>query len=205
MVREGKSSMRLKGFRRILFLAAERADSFAAEFDDESDRGLVVLGAAKLDGLLKEILLKTLRPCLGRKKERVLLDQELREFGSRIKACNELGLIDPDLSEILHKLRIMRNKFAHDHTCRLVGGKFDSKIADIEGRLAGNPLYLMVKDMLQKQKPVTALDKPFRLSFEAILFFLTLLFDLYQTTSVKPIYKSARTLTLSPAQPGGKP
>ena len=87
---------------------------FIEEFAKESDRAAVILGAAKLDILLYQMLKKFLRPCTSSTDE--LLDGEagLGTFSSRINACHRLGLIDDHLTRALHLIRKIRNNFAHE-------------------------------------------------------------------------------------------
>ena len=86
---------------------------FLKEFQEETDRGAALVGAALLD----QQLLKILKSHFLDKKESLDLleggSAPLGTFSSRIKACYCLGLI----SELEHKelqlIRKIRNEFAH--------------------------------------------------------------------------------------------
>jgi len=133
--------MHSKFFQRILLLAAERTSEFAREFGKESDRGLVVLGGARLDEMLREILLAALRPYPKQAKKKCLLDGELQGYGSRIKACYELGFIDLETMAVLEEMGHIRNRFAHDAKCTLEGERFELKVNKIEERVMKIELY----------------------------------------------------------------
>lgn len=87
---------------------------FIEEFKNESDRAAVILGAAKLDLLLNQLLQAALLPCTGKNDELLDGDGPLSTFSSRITLCHRLGLIDDDFCRALHLIRRIRNSFAHE-------------------------------------------------------------------------------------------
>jgi hypothetical protein len=84
------------------------------EFSRESERAGVILGGARLDELLYQLLDRVLVPVPGNRDE--LLDQDgpLSSFGPRIHAAYRLGLISAPLARTLHLIRKIRNAFAHE-------------------------------------------------------------------------------------------
>jgi uncharacterized protein YlaN (UPF0358 family) len=88
--------------------------TFLAEFRDESDRAAVILGAAKLDTLLYQILDRHFLPCLSSYDELLDGDAPLSTFSSKINICYRLGLISSDFAKALHGIRKIRNSFAHE-------------------------------------------------------------------------------------------
>lgn len=84
------------------------------EFKNESDRAAVILGAAKLDVLLYQLLQAALRPCTGRNDELLDGDSPLATFSARITLTHRLGLIDDEFCRALHLIRKVRNSFAHE-------------------------------------------------------------------------------------------
>jgi hypothetical protein len=92
----------------------ESFTAFVNEFKDESDRAAVILGAAKLDALLAQILDRHLLPCLGNNDELLDGDSPLSTFSARINICYRLGLITPEYAKSLHLVRRIRNSFAHE-------------------------------------------------------------------------------------------
>jgi|SRR6267378_3314361 len=98
-----------KGQTRELF------DSFAEDLLAEHNlRPMVIVGAAKVDDLLLEILRAFLLPRITRHQDELLEgDSPLATFSSRIKICRRLGLVDETLYHALERLRILRNLSAH--------------------------------------------------------------------------------------------
>jgi hypothetical protein len=87
---------------------------FVEEFKGETDRAAVILGAAKLDALLAQILDRTLLPSLSSTDELLEGDAPLATFSARINACYRFGLITADFAKSLHIVRKIRNSFAHE-------------------------------------------------------------------------------------------
>ena len=194
------SQIHSRFFRRNFNVTVAEVSSFIAEFSEESDRGLVVLGVIRLDELLKELISKMLRPAPKKKDKRGILDEELRDFASRIKACYEFGLIDRECMDVLDQLRRIRNDFAHNSDSSLVGGSSDSRIKKVEETLRRIHLYTTVKEILQNEKPQTKFEKPLRLTLESILCFLIIILNLHLRLKVKPVWQFNRTLSFSLAE-----
>ena len=96
------------------FMARFRA--FVDEFKNESDRAAVILGAAKIDSLLAQLLDRYLLPSLSSKDELLEGDSPLATFSARINVAYRLGLITADFAKSLHLFRRIRNSFAHEVT-----------------------------------------------------------------------------------------
>jgi len=88
--------------------------AFVEDFKKESDRAAVIVGAAKLDLLLYQLLQKALLPCTGSSDELLEGDSGLGTFHARIHISHRLGLIDDQLARALHLVRKIRNSFAHE-------------------------------------------------------------------------------------------
>jgi len=88
----------------------------AKEFEKESDRAVVVLGAAKLDNLLYQLLAARLIPCSSGDDELLDGDRPLSTFSSRINIAYRLGLITHNFAKALHLVRKLRNDFAHEYS-----------------------------------------------------------------------------------------
>jgi DNA-binding MltR family transcriptional regulator len=89
---------------------------FVGEFARESDRASVILGAAKLDIQLYDVLRNALKPATGNVDELLDGDSPLGTFSSRIHLAYRLGLIDDELARALHLVRRIRNSVAHEIT-----------------------------------------------------------------------------------------
>ncbi len=91
----------------------EEFEAFAKEFQNESDRAAVILGAAKLDAMLYQVLQNALTPSSGN-DELLEGDAPLGNFSARTLMCFRLGLIDRDLKSALDIVRRIRNSYAHE-------------------------------------------------------------------------------------------
>jgi len=92
---------------------AEDLAKFVMELQQETDRGLPLVGAALVDELLQE----TLRAffCQGRADGKLLDEPNapLGSLSSRAQACYSLGLIDDYEYTEIELIRKVRNEFAH--------------------------------------------------------------------------------------------
>lgn len=96
-------------------------NAFVDEFKGESDRAAVIIGTAKLDYSLYQILTKFLIPGVSNSDELLEGDSPLSTFSSRINVCYRLGIIDAKFARALHLTRRIRNSFAHE----VSGGRLD--------------------------------------------------------------------------------
>ena len=95
--------------RQVLELAR-----FLTEYMQESDRSAAIIGAARLDQQLYQILSRVLLPCSSSQDELLDGGRPLHNFGPRIELTYRLGLISADLARALHLVKRIRNKFAHE-------------------------------------------------------------------------------------------
>lgn len=89
-----------------------------AELRNATDRNAVVVGAAFVDDLLRELLESSMLPKLVAPKEADPLfapDRPLGPFGARSQLAFRLGLISGDTLNALSKLGKLRNAAAHMH------------------------------------------------------------------------------------------
>src|SRR5688572_21694479 len=85
---------------------------FIDEFKSESDRAAVILGAAKLDLLLYQLIQGVLVPSTSKVDELLDGDSPLGTFSSRITIAHRLKLIDDNFCRALNLIRKIRNSFA---------------------------------------------------------------------------------------------
>ena len=137
---------------------------FVDEFKNESDRAAVVLGAAKLDQLLYQVLQAYLMPVSGKSDE--LLDQSsaLGTFSSRIEACYRIGLIEAKVARTLHLIRKIRNSFAHQVSgCTLTSGPQKDRISDLANE------YLQYDDFIKFRNHFFGKTVDSSVNFRAVL------------------------------------
>ncbi len=87
---------------------------FVSEFEAESDRAAVILGAAKLDLLLYQVLGRVFSPPPTGIDELLDGDAPLSTFSAKINLAHRLGLIDAPFARALHLVRRIRNAFAYE-------------------------------------------------------------------------------------------
>ncbi len=88
--------------------------NFLKEFKNESDRAAIILGAAKLDIQLYQLLTKYFIPAASGTDELFDGDSPLSSFSAKINISSRLGLIDKNFARALHLIRKIRNSFAHE-------------------------------------------------------------------------------------------
>ena len=119
---------------------------FVNEFRDESDRAAVLLGAAKLDQILFQLLQRRLLPSTTGRDSLLDGDSALGTFSARINACHRLGLIDGEYARALHLIRRIRNVFAHEVSgCSIRTGGHRDRVRDLEAPFRPYPQYAIFR------------------------------------------------------------
>lgn len=103
------------------------------EFNKESDRACVILGAALLDSALETLLKTRLAPITGSHDS--LLDGStapISSFSARIDLAYRIGLISPKFARDLHLIRKVRNDFAHNITgCSFADSAVQNRVMEL--------------------------------------------------------------------------
>jgi hypothetical protein len=121
---------------------------FVDEFKEESDRAAVILGAAKIDSILAQILDRYMLASLSSSDELLDGDSPLATFSARINTCYRLGLIDPDFAKALHLTRKIRNSFAHEVSgVSLESGAHADRINSLLLPLRSLPYFIKFRDL----------------------------------------------------------
>lgn len=86
----------------------------------ETDRSTIIIGCAKLEEQLEKLLKYKLLSLPTPQKRRNLFDtnEPLSTFDAKINISYSIRIIDQEDFELLHKLRQLRNVFAHDFDYR---------------------------------------------------------------------------------------
>jgi hypothetical protein len=133
------------------------------EFARETDRAGVILGAARIDELLYELLAAFLLPSPNSNDDLLDTERPLGTFSARISMCYRLGLIDASFTRSLHLIRRIRNGFAHE----TAGGTLDSGVHRDRVNVLASPfrsdsaftsLREILAEWFQEQKSQVALD-----------------------------------------------
>ena len=106
--------------------------TFLYEFRDETDRAAVILGAARLDLLLYQLLIKFLLPNPTATDDLFEYEGPLSSLSAKTNLTLRLGLIDASLAHALHLIRRIRNSFAHETTgCKLDSGAHKDRVKEL--------------------------------------------------------------------------
>lgn len=110
----------------------ESFEEFVDEFKDETDRAAVIVGAAKLDLVMYQILQRLFLPSTGTTDELLEGDSPLSTLNAKIHILYRLGLIDANFARALHLVRKIRNDFAHEVTgCDLSSGAHRDRVREL--------------------------------------------------------------------------
>ena len=110
----------------------EEFKEFLDEFMGETDRAAVIVGAAKLDLIMYQILQRFLLPSPGGSDDLLEGDSPLSTLSSKINILYRLGLIDASFARALHLVRRIRNGFAHEVTgCDLASGAHRNRVREL--------------------------------------------------------------------------
>ncbi len=100
---------------RLKSIMDAKSGEFFEVLKEESDRGMVLVGAALLSELLGELLLANTVKGLSKTAKDHLLDLSgpCGAFSHRIAICQAFGLISPGEGATLDAIRLARNEAAH--------------------------------------------------------------------------------------------
>ena len=160
---------------------SERFNTLFNELFSESDRGCILIGASVLDELLGEYIankipLRNLNTKTTANQKEITYNPKL-SFGGRIKFANRLKLIKKDVFEDLEKIRIIRNKAAHDYKPRNFKDKEIIDIVHTFSKIEHDPVqkskeWEVMIDEIASKAPNGAL-KGTRRTYEAFIFSIT--------------------------------
>ena len=124
-------------------------DDFAEDLlAERSARPLIIIGAAKIEQLLFEMLNTFLLPkrIRGKEQDELLIgDTPLATFSARIKICHRLGLIDEKLCGTLELLRKIRNQCAHSVSFDHAKSPVREHLAQFKRHVDGRGSYQLTK------------------------------------------------------------
>jgi len=115
---------------------------FAQEFENESERHMVILGSAKLEDLLLHLLKRHLLPIESTRDE--LFSGQgapLSTFSGRSVMAFRLGLISKSFLDALNTVRTIRNAFAHKFEMSLAMDGHDQRITELRKGIKDAPAY----------------------------------------------------------------
>jgi len=143
--------------------ASDLFDLFAEDLLAERNaRPLIIIGAAKIDDQLLEIIRGFLLPKRAKPKDPdELLEGEtpLGTFSARIKICHRLGLIDDTLCKSLERLRVMRNLSAHSISFDHGRSPVREHIVEFNNQIGGRRSYRLTKERYFDEDPRQGIEE----------------------------------------------
>jgi len=166
---------------------------FLDEFKKESDRAAVILGVAKLDLLLYQLLVKVFLSNVGSTDDLFDGDAPLSTFHAKIHMAYRLGLIDSDFARSLHLTRRIRNSFAHEVTgCTLDSGPHRERVRELKNPLEGYNVFKEMEKLFFNGKSGYAID------FRKVLALMEIRLE-YAMQYAEPL-ESSKATSLIPGQ-----
>ena len=106
-------------------------DRIVNEFKNESERHLVILGSAKLEDLLFNLLERRLLESPTNNDTLFRGTGALSTFSARSEMAYRLGLISKPFLDALNSIRKVRNEFAHQFDASLLEGGNEERISQL--------------------------------------------------------------------------
>lgn len=146
----------------LTLAAAEQARNVALQMMAERGRGLVLVGAARLDLALEHLLKAVMAPCTEPDDKLFTPDRSLGSYGAKISLAARLGLIEPPIEQALHAIRHVRNDYAHSAgEPSLAESRHQKRLQRVYPEAEPSPLWLALAPLLQSQSGLTAEEQAF--------------------------------------------
>lgn len=142
--------------------ATEQARTVVLQMMAERGRGVVLVGAARLDLALEHLLLAVMAPSSDPDDKLFTPDRSLGSFGAKISLAARLGLIKPNIEKALHAIRSVRNDFAHSAgDPSLEEPRHQKRLQRVYAEAQANPLWSALEPLLNQQESMGAAERPF--------------------------------------------
>jgi len=146
----------------LTLAAAEQARNVAVQMMTERGRGLVLVGAARLDLALEHLLKAVMAPSHDPDDKLFTPDRSLGSYGAKISLAARLGLIEPSIEQALHAIRSVRNDFAHSAgEPSLAEARHQKRLQRVYPEAERSPLWLAMAPLLHSQPELTAPEQAF--------------------------------------------
>jgi hypothetical protein len=142
--------------------AAEQATNVAMQMMTERGRGLVLVGAARLDLALEHLLKAVMAPSADPDDKLFTPDRSLGSYGAKISLAARLGLIEAPVEQALHAIRSVRNDFAHSAgKPTLAEPRHQKRLLRVYTEAEPSPLWMALAPLLQSQSGLTSQEQAF--------------------------------------------
>ena len=146
----------------LTLAAAEQARNVAVQMMAERGRGLVLVGAARLDLALEHLRKAVMAPSADPDDKLFTPDRCLGSYGAQISLAARLGLIEAPIEQALHAIRSVRNDFAHSAgEPSLAEPRHQKRLQRVYPEAEPSPLWIALAPPLQNQSGLTAQEQAF--------------------------------------------
>jgi hypothetical protein len=154
---------------------SERFNSLFNELFSESDRGCILIGSSVLDEVLGEYIVNRLS-VLNQISTKLSFNSK-SSFAAKIKFANNLKFITRDVFEDLERIRVIRNKAAHDYKPRNFKDKEIIDIVHTFSKVEDDPVAKSIEweAMIDERAAMSpnGVLKGTRRTYEAFVFCIT--------------------------------
>jgi len=142
--------------------AAEQARTVVIQMMAERGRGVVLVGAARLDLALEHWLKAVMVPSQEPDDGLFTPDRSLGSYGAKISLAARLGLIEPAIEKALHAIRSVRNDFAHSAgEPSLAEPRHQKRLQKVYAETESTSLWQALAPLLQRQPGLTDHEQAF--------------------------------------------
>ena len=135
--------------------AVAEAKKIALQLVKEGGRGAILLGAARLDLGLENLLKKVMHPHVGGDDNLFGSDRPLGTFSAKIVLAARLGLIEKSVEHALQVIRRVRNDFAHSfEDASLADQTHRNRLTKPYADARRHPFWQILEPILAKQPRV---------------------------------------------------
>ncbi|AZB73266.1 DUF4145 domain-containing protein [Synechococcus elongatus] len=142
---------------------AAAAQALVLQMMAERGRGVVLVGAARLDLALERLLQSVMMP-LGDEEDTLFIpDRSLGSFAAKITLAARLGLLDPTVEKALNSIRSVRNDFAHSAgDTSLSEARHQKRLAKAYQEARKNPLWQPLEQVFNEHSvTINSRDREF--------------------------------------------
>jgi hypothetical protein len=146
----------------LTLAAAEQARNVALQMMTERGRGLVLVGAARLDLSLEHLLKAVMAPSAEPDDKLFTPDRSLGSYGAKISLAARLGLIDSSIEAALNAIRTVRNDFAHSAgEPSLADPRLQKRLQRVYPEAESSPLWPALAPLLEQQSGLSSHEQAF--------------------------------------------
>ncbi|MEB3185700.1 MAG: hypothetical protein VKM97_07430 [Cyanobacteriota bacterium] len=137
--------------------AAEQARAVVLQMMAERGRGVVLVGAARIDLALEHLLKAVMAPSAEPDDKLFTPDRSLGSLGAKTSLAARLGLIDPPIERALNAIRSVRNDFAQSAgEPMLAEPRHQKRLQRVYPEAESTPLWLALEPLLARQADLSA-------------------------------------------------